>query len=104
MKAEIAKKSAQLASKEIVTDSKKSFKRSELYKRGYNGVNFVEDHTDFKRHKNSSNLVYKIDKDYVPTVVNVADDDIAKSMLEKDSKVRNYVEGKARMMKKRGKR
>lgn len=99
MKAEITKKSAQLETKNIVTAEKKSFKRSELYKRGYNGVNFVENHTAAKRARDNSNMVFGIDKDLIPMTVNVADNDIAKSILDSEQvskKVRGVTKGKRR--------
>lgn len=94
MRTEIKKKAATLESKNIVNEKKRSFKRSELYSKGFNGQEFAVNHSEKRRHKDSSNMVYQIEKDYVPEKVNVADDDIAKAILETDNKVKNYVEGK----------
>ena len=96
MKAEITKKSAQLETKNIINSDKKSFKRSELYKRGYNGVNFVENHHAAKRARDNSNMVYGIDKDYIPMTVNVADNDIDKTILESENRVSRKVKGKGK--------
>lgn len=93
MKAEIAKKSAQLESKNIVNNEKKSFKRSELYNNGFNGLSFRDNHTEAKRARDTSNMVYNIDKDYIPQTVNVADDDIAKTIFDTENEVSRHVKG-----------
>lgn len=87
MKSEIAKKSSALENNKIISANKRSFKRSELLKRGYNGTKFVNHSSNAKRARDSTNVVYGVNVDIIPKHVNVDDDDIAKTVMKADAKM-----------------
>ena len=94
MKTEIAKKSAVLENKKLITDKRKFFRREEMHKKGYDGrfVHTKLKHNDIKRKRDSGNIVIRQnDDEIIPKKVNVADSDIAETILmaDRNSKLEN---------------
>jgi len=94
MKTEIAKKSAVLENKKLITDNRKYFRREEMHKKGYDGrfVHTKLKHNDIKRKRDSGNIVIREGEDeIIPKKVNVADSDIAETILtaDRNSKLEN---------------
>ena len=97
MKTEIAKKSAVLENKKLITDKRKFFRREEMHKKGYDGrfVHTKIKHNDIKRKRDSGNMIIRAkeeeDDEIIPKKVNVADSDIAETILmaDRNSKLEN---------------